>query len=259
MPCILVLLISLSVGAQDFSLGVKAGGLVNWAAFGDRTQKDTFGTRPTFGYTAGFQIGFPMKENFRFLTEVGFTRKGRSLTFNGGEWQNKSVYHFAEANMLLRKSFRFEFADNVPADWFFSLGPEVAYWFSSRGKIIVDPPGTAYTAIFNTPPESVPNDPANPKMFYNNINRWLFSLVLGVGFKAPLKGNQSIATELRFVSGHTFLGGRNSTSMQILGFDDTLLTNLKSINLVATYTFDFNVQKSRKGKSTLNKKLKKSR
>lgn len=254
LPLVVVLLNSFSLAAQDFNLGVKAGVLANWASFGDKTQKDTFGTRLTYGYTAGFQIGFPMKENFRFLAEAAFTRKGRSITFNEKSWENRSIYHFAEATMLLRKSFRFELEKNIPADWFFSLGPEVAYWLDSRGRIIVNPPGSPYTAVFNEPP-----DGKLKNMYYNDINRWLFGLVVGVGFKAPLKGSQSIATELRFVSGHTFLGTRNSTSIAILGFEDTLLTNLKSINLVATYTFDFNIQKSRTGKSTLKKKLKKNR
>lgn len=259
LPFVFALLTSISLSAQEFSLGVKAGGLVSWAAFGDKTQKDTFATRIGPGYLAGFQIGFPMKENFSLMVEAGGARKERTLLFNDKNWRNRTIYHFLDGTMLLRKGFKFEFEKNVPADWFFSLGPEVSYWFSSHGRVAVDGPGTAYRTSFTDDPTNEPNDPANPIMYYQNANRWLFSLVFGVGFKAPLLHNQKIAGELRFVSGHTFLGGRNSSSIPILGFEDTMLTNLKSVNLVVSYTFEYNVQRARTGKSTLNKKLKKNR
>jgi hypothetical protein len=247
-------LISIASHGQKFTLGLKAGGLINWAGFGDKDQKDTFATKITYGYTAGFQIGFPLKKDFTFLAEGAFTRKGRSLTFNDNRWENKSVYHFAEATMLLRKSYHFQLRKNVPSEWFFVLGPEVSYWINSRGRIIVSKPGYPYAGIFDKAPDGNFNN-----MYYNDVNRYLFSLVVGIGFKAPLKSNQHICADLRFVSGHTFLGKRNSSHIEILGFEDTLLTNLKSVNLTVTYSFDFDVKESRKGKSTLKKSLKRTR
>jgi hypothetical protein len=247
-------LFSTVASAQNFSLGVKAGGSLNWAAFGDKGQKDTFDTKMIFGYSAGFQIGFPLKNNYELLTEGGFSREGRRITFNEGKWENRSIFYFADATMLLRKNFPFQLRKNVPAQWFVTLGPEVSYWVKSKGRIIIEEPGFEYNVVFNKPPDG------NLKnMYYNDVNRWLFGLVLGVGVKAPLKRKQHIAAELRFISGHTYLGTRNSSTIAILTFDDTMLTNLKSINLVVTYYFDFSVQESRKGKSTLKKKLKKNR
>src|SRR5687768_16955040 len=116
---LLVFMFSIATHAQKFTLGLKAGGLIDWAGFGDKAQKDTFSTKISYGYTAGFQIAFPLKNNFTFLTEGAFSRKGRSLTFNDDRWENKSVYHFVEANMLLRKSYRFNLGKNIPSEWFF--------------------------------------------------------------------------------------------------------------------------------------------
>jgi hypothetical protein len=239
---------------QSFSIGVKAGASINWASFGDKDQKDTFGTKPIFGYNAGFQVGFPLKNNYEFLAEGGFSRQGRRITFENGTWENRTIYHFAEATMLLRRNFKIHFKENVPGTWFLAVGPEVSYWMTSTGSIIIEKPGFEYNAVFNQPP-----DGALANMYYNNINRWLWGIVVSAGVKAPLRRNQKVAVELRFISGHTYLGERHSTSIAILGFQDTQLTNLKSLELVGTYFFDFNVQESRKGKSTLNKKLKKSR
>lgn len=242
----------MSAFGQSYSLGVKAGVSLNWAAFGDRMQKDTFATRLMPGYTAGVTVGFPMKNDFDFLAEASFTQKGRRLKFNEKTWENRSVYHMVEATMLLRRHFHFYLEKNVPSEWFFTIGPEVSYWLASRGKIIAEEsPGARYDVVFDAPP-----DGALGTMYYNDVNRWLFGLIVGVGFKAPLLPNQHIATELRFHSGHTYLGTRSSSSIAILGYDDTMLTNLKAISIVATYTFDFNVQESRKGKSTIRKRMK---
>lgn len=248
------LAISFSGAAQSFSLGIKAGALASWGAFGDRDQKDTFSTKLGPGYTAGFQIGFPLKNNYLFLAEAAYTKKTRRLLFNADTWENRSVYQFAEATMLLRKNFKFYLKKNVPSEWFFSIGPEISYWLTSKGKIIVNPPGFPYEGVFDKDADGNFNN-----MYYHDVNRYLFSLVVGVGFKAPMPRNQHIATELRFVSGHTHLGTKNSSHIEILGYDDTLMMNLKSINLVVTYTFDFNIQQSRKGKSTLDKKIKRKR
>jgi hypothetical protein len=240
--------------SQSFSIGVKAGGSINWASFGDKDQKDTFGTKPILGYSAGFQIGFPLKNDYEFLAEGAFSRKGRRITYENGIVENRTIYHFLEGTMLLRKNFDIHFAKNVPGTWFLAIGPEVSYWMGTKGRVIVAKPGYEYNAVFNKPADGMLGN-----MYYNNINRWLWGIVLSAGVKAPLKRNQKIAVELRFVSGHTYLGERHSTTIAILGFQDTQLTNLKSFNLVGTYFFDFNVQESRKGKSTLKKRLKKTR
>jgi hypothetical protein len=254
--CTIFFLVLTSAYSQKFSYGIWAGGSVNWATFSEKPQKDTFNSKAILGYSAGFLVGFPLKKNFQLITEGGYSKKGRRLTFNKGLWENRSVYHFVEATMLLRKHYKFQFRKNVPSEWFVGLGPEVSYLMNVSGRIIIDgnKPGYEYNVVFDKEPDA---DYHN--MYYNNINRWLFGLVFNVGFKVPLRRNQHLATELRFVSGHTNLGKRNSSYIEILGFEDTMITNLKSLQLRFAYSFDFDVQQSRKGKSTLDKTIRRKR
>ncbi len=242
--------------SQKYSFGFKAGGGIGWAGFGDKDQKDTFSTKPVTNFSAGFQIGFPLKNDFQLKLEGGYSREGRRILFNDKVWDNRTRYNFLEAQMLLQRKFKFYLEKNVPSEFFFSIGPDINYWLNSNGAIVVNRnrPGAKYDVVFDETPTSDFN-----KMYYNDMNRWLFGLVLGVGFKAPLRKNSAISTDLRFVSGHTFLGKRNSSYIEILGFEDTQFTNLKSLNLVFTYLWEVDVKESRKGKSTLNKKLRKSR
>src|SRR5688572_19170263 len=135
--------------SQKFSLGIKAGALTSWPGFGDKEDKDRFSRKLSVGYSGGFLVDFPMKGNYRFLSEFVFTQKGRRLTFNDDEWENRSVYKFIEATMVLRKSYKFALKKNVPAQWFFNIGPEIGYWLNGKGKLIVNEPGFPYAIIFD--------------------------------------------------------------------------------------------------------------
>lgn len=242
---------------QKFSLGVKGGLLMDWAHFGDKDEKDIFSSRPAPGYQCAMLIGFPLKNNYSFFTEAGFSQKGRILKFNEDTWTNKSTYYFLDFSMVLRKSYVFQFEKNIPAKWFFNIGPEINYWLSGKGNVSVEGPGYDYTLYFDQAP-----DGSFDKMFLQDVNRWLFGLIAGVGFEAPLRNNKRLLTELRFTSGHTFLSkqeGFDPNNYPVLGFQDTQRVNLKVLSLSVAYILDLDKKQMRKGKSTKDKEIKRRR
>ncbi|MFZ6010315.1 MAG: porin family protein [Bacteroidota bacterium] len=240
---------------QKFSVGVKAGGILNWAHFGDSEDRSKFDSKIKSGYMAGGTIAFPLKNRYTFLAEAAYAVKGRRVMFDDKTLENNNTYTFIDLSMFLRRSFHLHIKENLPTEWYLNVGPQVSHWLTAKGKILNDDYRTPYTIVFNQPPD------ANFKnLYYNNVNRWLFALALGVGFEAPIKKTQKVNIEFRFVSGHTYLGDKGSAYIEILGFDDTSLKqNLKEIQITLGYTFDFDVQQSRKGKSTLDKKIKRKR
>lgn len=245
----LPLLMSFFSYSQKYSLGVKVAPLITWPSFGDNEAKDKFSRKNAVGFSTGVLIEFPLKKNYSLSAEGGYSKKGRRIFFNNSEWENNSVYHFIDLTMVLRKSYDFQVIKNVPMKWFLNIGPEIDYWLSGKGSIIVQEPGYPYTIIMNEP---VTAD--FTKMYENDINRWLFGLVVGVGVKAPLTRNQHLSCEARFVSGHTYLGKENSSYIEILTFEDTMKTNLKALGVNVSYIIDLDVQKSKKGKSTIKKR-----
>jgi hypothetical protein len=240
--------------SQKFSLGLKAAPLVSWAAFGDKDQKKEFSRGLTAGYCGGALIIFPMKEQFDFVAEASYSQKARKLSFQNDTWKNKSVYHFMDFTMLLRKSFDFTMRKGVVAQWYANIGPEVSYWINGKGSIYVDGPKYPYKMVFNKE-----HDASFTTMYMNNVNRWLFGLSVGTGIRAPLTETQHVGVELRFMSGHTYMGKKDSSYIEILTFEDTMLTNLKAVYMNFTYSVDLDLRKSRKGKSTLDKKIKTKR
>lgn len=247
------------VSAQKYSIGLRGGGSFNWASFRDKNQKDTFAVKPSPGFNVGALIGFPLKNNYSVIIEGGFSQKGRTIK-EFDLLENHSTYKFVDGSLLLRKAYKFNLGKNIPAEWYFNIGPEVAHWLSGKGYFTAGGPKYPYQISF----EGVPDGDMN-RLYYNSANRWFFSLVLGVGMKAPLKNNTAISVDLRFISGHTNLGVNKyeyptrEWFASLLNYNDTLRMNLKTISLSVAYTYDFDKVESRKGKSTLKKKMKKGK
>ena len=247
---IVLFILPATIRAQKFSLGVKGGISVTSAYFPDKDIRRQFGSSPKLGYTAGGLIGFPLKKDFSFLTEVAYTQKGRRVMINESAWENNATYRFIDFSMGLRKSYVTGIIKNVKSHWFFNVGPNIEYWISGKGKIITGGPGASYTVVFDKAPDSNFNN-----NYLNGVNRWLFGLDLGAGFDAPITKQKRVNVELRFTWGQTFLGKKNSTSsLEILGFEDNLRSNLKTLTLTAAYTLDMDLRDAKKGRSVKDHK-----
>ncbi len=262
--CVWLLIISSGpVGlAQKFTLGLKGGASFTWPGFGDKEGRDVFNRRIKPGYHAGFVVGFPLKNNYEVLLEGGASRKGRIVTFNDNpKWENNMSMYMTDMSMMLRRSFRFMLKKDTPAEGFINIGPEINYWFNSSGFVrVTDGPKYKYDVVFGA--DADPDVGGNYTLSLQQVNRWLFSLGVGVGLKAPLGNSRFITTELRFLSGHTFLGKSESAWMDRFiwgdgGMQDTMKTNLKTVALNISYTIDIDLKEKNKGKSTIKKKLKK--
>ena len=239
--------------AQEFSLGIKGGPLAARSVIGDKFDRKDFSQRNKLGYMGAALIIFPLKNNYAFETEVGFSQRGRKILSNGDTWTNTATYYFADASMLLRKFFPLRIRKDIPTQWFVNIGPNISYWIGGPGDIGVTKM-QKYDIVFGEMPIE-PQEPDFDKMYYTDVNRWLFGINIGTGFVAPLRKSQKLLTELRFTSGHTFYGKTTSASWRTLGFADNLRANEKVLSLTVAYIFDFNIKESRKGKSTKDKEV----
>jgi hypothetical protein len=247
---------------QQYNFGLKAGGMLTWPGFADSDVKDTFGRKLKPGFNAALFVGFPMKRDCEVLIEAGASQRGRILTFNDGTWANHLTMQMADMSMMLRKYFKFQFSKNVPIEAFVNIGPEISYWFRSTNGFLQINEGKKYPyeVYLGADP---PND-GERYLTLQHTNQWLFSIALGAGVKAPLRNNRFITTEFRFISGHTYLGRENSAFMEGIiwgdgGMQDTFQTNMKTISLSVAYSISKNVIESRKGKSTIKKRMKHGR
>jgi hypothetical protein len=235
---------------QQFSVGIKVAPNLTVARYRDDDLRDQFKPRYQFGWTAGTQIKFPLKDHFSFLTEVGFAQKGRNVEhIEGG--RNKSKYYFLDGSMALRKSFRVKLFKNVPTQMYVNVGPNIAYWMSGKGSLVYDNGGSSdYDIVFD---EELTSDFS--KYYYTDVNRWLFGIDIGVGGDAPLLRKQKIYSEFRVTLGQTQLGKKHSSTYidMVPAPYDNLLCSLIAFQFQLTYTLEFDTRASRKGKSTKDK------
>lgn len=251
---LLFALLTNELTAQQFQMGPRIGPLIGFTSFGDKEAKEEFSNFIKPGFIAGYMISFPLKDDYSFVVEANYAQKGRSIIFNEREWRNNVTYQHLESSMLLRKAFDMRIMDGVPGKAFANLGPNISYLLGGSGVVRTEAVSQSYTLVFDEFPTG-----DFSKMYYNNFNRWLFGLDLGVGFWAPVTRGQNIMTEFRFLFGHTYFGETDSAFIDLLGFKDNMKANYRVLSITLTYVFEQDLQKNKKGKSTLEKRLKKNR
>lgn len=247
---------TISLYAQKFAVGVKAGATISISSFGDKDDGDFYTNSSKPGFFAAGLINFPLKKNFSFQTEAGFSQRGRNIKFNEDTWENNATYYYIDGSMMLRKSYPLQWAENVRGTWFFNVGPKVSYWLNGKGTVTAGG-SYDYKIKFEHPPEN-PTEPDFNTMYMTDVNRWLFGLDLGVGVDAPTTALQRFVFEIRFTSGHTFYGSRSSAFNRTLGFTDNLRANEKIISFSVDYTLNKDIRDTRKGKTTKKDVPKKS-
>ncbi|MGE0589646.1 MAG: porin family protein [Cyclobacteriaceae bacterium] len=243
------------VTGQQFSLGVKAGPSITTGRFKDSDLRDKFNTRPVIGFTAGGLISFPLKGRYSFISEFAYSQSGKKIKFNNNEWTNTATFNFIDLSMALRRAYEFRLGPNIKSDVFLNVGPKISYWLGAKGKIQAAGDPTDFDIVFGETPGS--DIFVN---YYNNPNRWLFGIDFGAGINAPITSTQKVFVEVRASLGQTNLGKTDSSStMAVLGFEDDLRMNLKTLSVIASYTFDFDLKKSKMGRSTKDRSIRKER
>lgn len=237
--------------AQQFSLGVKAGPLALRSVYGDKEYGKTIDDQWKFGYYTAGIIGFPLKKNYSCIIEGGFSQKGRNSLFNNGTSRNYATYHFIDATLLLRRSFKFYLGKDVPADWFINIGPHISYWLGGKGTIgSSSNAGKSYKIVF-TDSAKLGN---YHTMYMVGANRWLFGADIGVGMEAPITKTQRIMFELRFTWGHTYYGGKTTANYDWVSFtDQNMQANEKVVSFTLAYMFDVDLKLNKTGRSTKDK------
>ena len=237
----------------QIALGPKAAFHYYKTAYSDQDDKAELTSKFRLGYNIGIFAIAPLKDHYSLVAEFGFSRKGKKTKVKEAGYNNTSKYNFLESSLLLRRSFEAHFIEGVPSTWFLNIGPNVQYWMGGKGKIDTRIP-VDYKIQFGA------NDGrAETTMFVENVNRVLFGLDFGVGVNLQAGRAKSVTAELRYTRGHTFLGDRDSDSINpdFINYQESLLTNYRIISLVFAYNFEFNYHDTKKGKSISDKVRKK--
>lgn len=260
--------------SQKYSLGLRIGPTVTMGKLSKTlsdTILDTHKHKPKPGFTAMAQLIFPMQKKYSCLLEAGYSRSGRRVSYNSGDWENNFTYNFISTSLGLRKTFQFHLREGVYYDWFVSIGPNVSYLVSGKGAIETSNGGrTPFTLKFsNITDTTFTNDRKLESdintYYFNKANRFFFGVDIGFGIDVPITKTQKVYGEFRATIGQTNIKNNNTQAyiQQIGGnqtedepiynpgnFSDPLKVNLKTFQFSLVYTMDFDKKLKNKGKST---------
>ncbi len=235
--------------AQKFSLGLKAGVQGTYTNFND--QRDTLKSGVAPGFSFGGLIIFPMKKEYSFIAEGGYSKQGRRWEYTPNKDKWTSTYSFWEMSMALNKSFRLKIKEYINSNWYVNVRPNVNYWINGKGTMV---PYTgrnqSYTMVFDQG-----TGYSYTKIHVNNENRWLYGINLGIGTTFTTLKNQKVFAELRMTWGQTYLGRRHSESLggtQGINEEMSLKCNLKKLNFSVGYLFKRDYPKGKFGNRIQN-------
>lgn len=223
---------------QLFKLG--AGGSVHafTSHLGDVNDKDIFQPKWSVGYSPGIFTNIMFSDNFSLQTEFYYSWQGRKLVTKESGWYHRARYQYIEVPILLRKTFDIKLYKDIPTTWFFNVGPNIKYWTKGKGNVITgENVEVEYDVVFGSPPEdSFPFE----YMYLSDVNRLMFGLTAGVGFSIDVVKFNTLFLEMRYTHGHTYFGKKDSHRYNVLGFQDTMLSNPRTITFTAAYMLEFN-------------------
>jgi hypothetical protein len=241
-------------------IGPMAGGHISWAKFDNRDLNDVYRTRPVPGYHAGANISLKVRNRFFLHTSFLYATKGKKLTgISDPLLRNKVRYDYIDVPIIYAVDFRGRLGSGKEFKYYLGVGPTVSYWLGGKGRLYnSDLDENAeyasreleYKIRFGAQSGGVSPD----HMVVEDPNRIQLGLNVATGLVFEPRPDQRILVMLRYESGHSFLSGTGNGIFGATWYEDVLQSRNKGVRLSASYLIDLQIEKRKKGKSTIKRK-----
>ena len=254
---LLVFVFSMLHGSAQVYIGPMAGGQLSWTKFDNSDYYDSYGIRPVWGYHGGINVSMKVRNRFFLHTSVLYSTKGRRI--EGREdplLKNKVRYDFIEVPVIYAVDFRAKVGGAREFKYYFGIGPNISYWLGGKGTLYnSDLDENAefasrdleYTIVFDRAPEETPQN----RMNVAHANRVQLGLNVASGVVFEPQPNQRILILLRYELGHSFLSRESNGTFVPTYYEDVLQARNKGIRLSASWLIDLQLEKRKRGRSTI--------
>lgn len=241
-------------------VGPVAGANLSWISSDDDDHKQFYGNSPVVGYHVGADVSFRVQKRFFLNTSLLYSTKGKAESGKIDPlYNNTVVYKYIEMPIIYTAEFKGNFGGAREFKWYVGVGPTVSYWLGGRGKLrSSDLMETSvreldYKIVFHKNPEEVGDN----EMVVQNPNRIQLGVNLATGLVLEPVGFQKIIVMLRYEIGHSFLSGESNGVVSGVTYADDMRVRNHGFRLSLAYVVDLKTADRKKGKSTLDKKIKK--
>ncbi|WP_375580074.1 outer membrane beta-barrel protein [Marivirga tractuosa] len=232
-----------NAGGTQFYIGPRASiNVANYTA-GKNLQGVPQSNGSPIGFGGGFMYKFKVTDFISLHGELNYVKKTRSVMDSTIETKFNN-YHL-DAPILFEISFPAKNKMIGKFEYFFNVGGQISYWLNGRGETSItndtENLSASYKIDFNRDTNQS-NDP-------NELNRFQYGFIFGTGLTLPSVGDNYFVIEARYYFCQTFLGGKYSTEVGDLTYEDDLRGNYQIVSLSLAYTFGLNFMPNSQKKS----------
>lgn len=237
-------------------MGPAAGAQMSWVRLSEEDDRNLYHSRPVYGYHAGVSVAFRVRERFFLHTSLLYSRKGKIIEGKQDRLLRNEVRHnYIELPFVYMMDFRGKLGSGRQFKYAFGVGPNVSYWIGGRGTLAnteLSETGIGekqYRIVFGKDLNTV----GDHEMGVMDPNR----IQLGLNFAANLtiepQPNQKVLLRVRYHLGHSFFARTPHGEFTGTYYGDVLRAQDRSITLSAIFLLDLELEKRRKGKSTISR------
>jgi len=242
-------------------VGPVVGTGISWVRFHEKESRKFYKQTPVPGWMGGVDVSFMVRKSFYMHTALIYSRKGKRLTSDQSpDLKQKEVDHHIDMPILFTHEFKVKMGRYKVVKLYAGIGPNLSYWLGGRGTL-----NTSQLLEDGYPPIryriGFKEDAGNPSVAtVHGANRLQLGLNISLGADFEPWGYHKVYVNLRYELGHSYLAkGGPTTFPGVNDYSDDVQARNMGLRLSAAYLIDLKTSERKKGKSTMDRVMKKKR
>lgn len=240
---------------ERIHVGVRLGGALTQPT---PTSGSTLSGATSWGWMVGGMATYKLDRRYQLEAGVAYQQQSSKLKDNPTGSESRMRLNLLTWNASVRRTNLVTRGSGIWSDFYVCFGPSFSYWLNGTNKFTTPAGQTEYDVLFLNE-----TNQTTVGLQVTGVARWLVSADLGAGFSVPIARQQKIFLEVRGSFGLTPLGAETANAFIVsepstlpLQVNEVIQQRLNQVWLTASYTVVHNSMKSRLGRSTKEKNVK---
>jgi hypothetical protein len=250
--------VSLIFGTEAYSqilVGPVAGANYSWVSHYRINQSGNYTSKGVFGYHAGVQGTFKVRNRFFLHSSILYSTKGKDVKAVDVDHHVNATYRYIDVPIVYAIDFLGSTKGGKQFKYFLGVGPNVSYWLGGKGSFsnaetleTIYTPTINYSLVFKKNMDDISSNQMNVE----TPNRIQLGLVFETGIQLEPHPRKRVKLSLRYELGHSNLS--READGQLLGIlgSDEMQANNQGFRFSVAYLYDTKIADRKKGKSASN-------
>lgn len=236
-------------------VGPVAGANYSWVSHAKINQSGDYKSSGVFGYHAGVQGTFKVRNRFFLHSSILYSTKGKNVSIKEEDYRVTATYQYIDIPLVYAIDFMGSTKGGKQFKYFVGVGPNISYWLGGKGKFsnaetieTIHYPTINYSIVFKKNLDDIGSNEMNVE----TPNRLQLGLVFETGIQFEPQPRQRIKLSLRYELGHSNLSKESDGQFRGVFGVDELQVNNQGLRFSVAYLYDTKIADRKKGKSASN-------